>query len=116
MTQRNREFLWSTGLCLMMTVVIAALFSAESAWVWYHIDEPIAPGPLSDFLAMRQGVLTVLDLEQLRGLVTFPSFHTSAAVLLAVAVLAIRLSRAVSEFRLEAFQGGFAPLDPPPKA
>ena len=92
MTQRNREFLWATGLCLLMTVAIAAVLPAESAWVWFHIDEQIAPGPLSDFMAMRKGALTMLDLDQLRGLVTFPSFHTSAAVLLAWAARRTRFA------------------------
>jgi membrane-associated phospholipid phosphatase len=92
MIQRNREFLWATGLCLSMTVVVSALLPAESAWVWFHLDEPIAPLPLGDFLAMRTGELTLLNLEQLRGLVTFPSFHTSAAVLLAWAARGTRFA------------------------
>jgi len=83
MTVRNREFLWATAFTLLATVVISALLPAESAWVWYHSDEQIAPGPWHDFLAMRDGRLPVLDLQQLRGLVTFPSFHVAMAVLLA---------------------------------
>jgi hypothetical protein len=83
MTARNHEFLWASALALLATVVVSALLPAESAWVWYHIDEPIAPGPWRDFVAVRDGSLTFLDLQQLRGLVTFPSFHASMAVLLA---------------------------------
>lgn len=82
MAVRNREFLWATAFALLATVVISALLPAESAWVWYHSDEPIAPGPWHDFLAMRNGRLAVLDLQQLRGLVTFPSFHVAMAVML----------------------------------
>ncbi len=67
MIVRNHEFLWASALALLGTVVMSALLPAESAWVWYHIDEPIAPGPLRDFEAMREGHLTFLDLQQLRG-------------------------------------------------
>jgi membrane-associated phospholipid phosphatase len=67
---------------------------AESAWVWYHSDQPFAPVPWHDFLAMRvrDGRLTVLDLQQLRGLVTFPSFHVAMAVMLARAAQGTRFA------------------------
>lgn len=90
MFARNREYLGATALALLLTVAISALLPAESAWVWHGISEPIAPGPWQDFAAMRAGQLTVLDLAQLRGIVTFPSFHASMAVLLAWAARGTR--------------------------
>lgn len=83
MAARNREFLTATALALLSAVLISALLPAESAWVWHRSEEEIAPGPWKDFLAMRDGRLTLLDLQQLRGLVTFPSFHAAMAVVLA---------------------------------
>ncbi len=91
MLRRNREFLWAVAICLLITVTLAALLPAESAWVWFRISEPIAPRPLGDFLALRSGELRLLNLDQLQGLVTFPSFHTSAAVLLAWAARGTRV-------------------------
>ncbi len=92
MTQRTQEFLWASAIDLLITVVLAALLPAESAWVWHHAAEQVAPGPWQDFQAMRAGRLDVLDLEQLRGLVTFPSFHVSAAVVLAWAARGTRFA------------------------
>jgi membrane-associated phospholipid phosphatase len=92
MTQRTQEFLWASAIDLLITVVLAALLPAESAWVWHHAVEQVAPGPWQDFQAMRAGSLAMLDLQQLRGLVTFPSFHVSAAVLLAWAARGTRFA------------------------
>jgi membrane-associated phospholipid phosphatase len=92
MLQRNREFLWATAFALLATVAISALLPAESAWVWYHTAEPIAPAPWHDFTAMRDGHLAVLDLQQLRGLVTFPSFHVAMAVMLVRAAQGTRFA------------------------
>jgi membrane-associated phospholipid phosphatase len=92
MVARNHEFLWATTFTLLATVVLSTLLPAESAWVWYHSDQPVAPGPWHDFLAMRNGRLTVLDLQQLRGLVTFPSFHVAMAVMLARAAQGTRFA------------------------
>ncbi|MFO1023612.1 MAG: phosphatase PAP2 family protein [Acetobacteraceae bacterium] len=92
MVRRNREFLTATGISLLLTVTIAALLPAESAWVWYKSGEPVAPGPLADFLAMRRGGAVAVDLRDLRGIVTFPSFHVVMAVLLAWASRGTRFS------------------------
>jgi membrane-associated phospholipid phosphatase len=83
MTVRNRAFLWTTALSLAATVALSALCPAESAWVWHQASDRLAPGPLEDFLAMRSGRMTVLDVQQMRGLITFPSFHAEMAVVLA---------------------------------
>jgi membrane-associated phospholipid phosphatase len=92
MAARNRAFLGTTGIALLLTVAVSALLPAESAWVWHQSPEPIAPGPWNDFVAMRDGSLRVLDLQGLRGLVTFPSFHVVMAVLLAWAARGTRLA------------------------
>jgi membrane-associated phospholipid phosphatase len=90
MFERNREFLLSCAITLGITIVVSALFPAESAWVFHNSKVEVAPGPLHDFQAMRADQLTTLNLDLLRGLVTFPSFHTSAAVLLAWAARGTR--------------------------
>jgi len=82
MAARNRELLACFAIALVPTIILFAFFPAESAWVYYKVE----PGKVPEFLralnALRGGALPVIDLQRLDGLVTFPSFHTAAAVLL----------------------------------
>ena len=86
------RFLVAFGLAALVTVAIAALMPALSPLVHLGItaaDHPhitlAVPTEFADHaLALRNGTLRMVDLSGAQGLVTFPSFHTASAVLLAL--------------------------------
>ncbi len=82
-TARNREFILASALALLPTVALFAAFPAASAWAEYGVMPPPSLGFLRQLLALRAGQAPVIELGDLYGLVTFPSFHAAAAVLLA---------------------------------
>jgi hypothetical protein len=76
----------STGAC----VLLSAAIPAAGAYIHYNVPDS-ALGHLAgtgagvwhmtDFEALRAGTLRALDLQNLEGIVTFPSFHTVVALL-----------------------------------
>lgn len=100
----NQRFLIGFMSTAIITVVLAALFPAVGAYVYYNIDvatyyqhiEPAAPrvheAPL---LAMRDHSMTTL-LFPLNGLVTFPSFHSALSIVLIYAAWPVLWMRAIS--------------------
>ena len=74
---------------LMMTVAIFPLVPALGGYLYYHIprsDTHVlieAAWRFIDVLAsIRNGTLHTLDASNIEGIITFPSFHAAAAVLL----------------------------------
>jgi membrane-associated phospholipid phosphatase len=84
--ERNSELLWTLILSLLVIVPISALLPAAGAWVQYDAMRFADAGQIRDFMAMRAGTMHVLDLSRLEGLINFPSFHTTLAVLFVYAV------------------------------
>ena len=73
--ERNREFLWLLMISLLIIVPISGLLPAFNASVYY--DAPGFLAHMPDFVALRTGRFTELDLSRLQGLISFPSFHTT---------------------------------------
>lgn len=82
--QRLRLFIAANTLALGAAAVLSALVPAESAFGYFG-----TPGfwsdPLEQFRSVRDGSLRTLDLAHLTGIITFPSYHTILAVLVACA-------------------------------
>jgi membrane-associated phospholipid phosphatase len=79
------RYVLANSLALVPTIAIFWLVPARAAFAFYHDAlAPLAP-PLPDYDAvidgLRDGSLSAIDLTQLNGLITFPSFHASMAVL-----------------------------------
>ena len=89
---RNSELVWTVGLSLAIIIPISGLLPAASAWVYYDVTNLISAVHLPDFTALRAGTMQRIDLGHLEGLITFPSFHTTLAILLPYA---LRRDRAV---------------------
>ncbi|NOY30220.1 MAG: phosphatase PAP2 family protein [Planctomycetes bacterium] len=73
-------------ICLMITLLFFALVPAECPFTHYGF----APSPhqahyLEHLQGVRSGERTIVSLTDSEGLVTFPSFHTSYAILLTAA-------------------------------
>jgi PAP2 superfamily len=99
--RRLQEFTLAFGLALAVTTFFSALVPAYG---FYHLLGPALAdypniNPVAYFLSshelpqVRDGTLRTLDLINLSGLVTFPSFHAASAVLYAWALWPVRWMR-----------------------
>ena len=88
---KDRRKLESFVLCFMVSAIVAlflfACVPAEGPFCTYGYE----PGPaqqrfLTDFHAMRSGERVLVTWQQAEGLITFPSFHTTWALILAWAL------------------------------
>jgi len=76
-TDRNRELLSIAMLSLIVTTLISGIAPAVG---------PYIPGHQPDFalvlMAIRHGAVTTFALDNMKGIVTMPSFHTVMAIVL----------------------------------
>lgn len=79
--ERNAEFVWTMLSSILAVVIVSALLPAVGALAYYDATRFVQPVHLPDFMALREGRLHFVDLMQLEGLITFPSFHTTLGVL-----------------------------------
>lgn len=86
-----REFLAAYSLSLIVAILFASLWPAHAMCRTAGLEHAADPAILARagcaFLpvydGLRNGTLTVLEIAHIDGLATFPSFHTTAAILLA---------------------------------
>ena len=80
----------ATIIAVIVCISLAALFPAASAYSYLGLRAADYPHlfmqggyvHMVDFLGMRESTLRVIDMQDLRGVITFPSFHASCALLL----------------------------------
>lgn len=95
---RARAMVAATAIALALTITIFAWMPARSAVPFYQGLHP-AYLPASDVThvaitaALRNGQMTALDVANLGGLITFPSFHAAAAILFIWAAWPVRALR-----------------------
>ena len=101
---RLQEFTFAFGAALIATTVVSALVPALGVYQQIGLD----PATLSsldprayldqvrDLGPVRDGTLRNLDLFALAGIVTFPSFHATSAVLYAWALWPVRWFRPIA--------------------
>lgn len=74
-------------LALLITAAIFALLPAKGPFAFHQLAvNPTQSRYLAQFEALRAGQMQAVSLKDAEGLVTFPSFHTTWAILLAFAV------------------------------
>jgi len=85
---RLLRFVLAMGLALAMTSLIAVFVPAVSASIYIDLaplrEAGIPPGVythIPTLQALRSGTMTVIQLNDFEGLITFPSFHTAIAIL-----------------------------------
>jgi hypothetical protein len=99
--RRIEEFTFAFGLALAITTLISAFVPAIGVYQEIGLDPAslsnIDPRPyldqLRDLPPTRDGTLRHLELLNLGGIVTFPSFHAASAVLYAWALWPLRWAR-----------------------
>lgn len=99
--RRIEEFTFAFGLALFVTTLISGLVPAIGVYqeigldpaVLKHIDPAAYLDQLRDLPPTRAGTLRQLELLNLGGIVTFPSFHAASAVLYTWALWPLRWAR-----------------------
>jgi len=95
------QFALAWSISLAATVLIFPFAPALGGYLHYQLDPKDFPEVrvvaawlfASPFQAVRDGSLNVLDLSTLDGIITFPSFHAAAAVLMGWRWFAVPLLR-----------------------
>ena len=102
--QRLQEFTFAFAMALIVTTAVSALVPAIGVFQQIGLDpasfaniEPRAYlAQMRDLGPVREGALRELDLLNLTGIVTFPSFHACSAVLYAWALWPVWWARPVA--------------------
>jgi membrane-associated phospholipid phosphatase len=79
--KRVRELTSLGVISALATTIISGLLPAVSAFPYYFPDPGMQLGWVKDILALRDGSSRSIDLKNLNGLVSIPSFHTIGAIL-----------------------------------
>jgi membrane-associated phospholipid phosphatase len=101
---RAYQFSLAFVLTMMLTVIISVFLPAAGAYAFLDLSPADYPHlhPVDDFdhirhlLLLREGRMRVLEIGQLTGIVTFPSFHAAGAILYLWALWAITWTRAIA--------------------
>ena len=88
-----RAFLRWFMVSAIATVIIGILIPAAGAFVYYHLPVASTTGYVAQWAELRNGTLRTINPFDNQGLVVFPSFHTSLAVLCACAAKPLRILR-----------------------
>lgn len=80
---RNQELLLNTGVALVFTTAISTLWPAMGTFFHYGIVafNPVDSEFVAHMIALRQPQLPPFALDQMQGIITFPSFHAVLACL-----------------------------------
>jgi membrane-associated phospholipid phosphatase len=97
---RLQSFVLALGISLLATNFIAVFLPAVDAAIYIDLAprgaaalEPGVYTHVHTLEALRSGAMSVIRLDDLEGLITFPSFHTTNAILFAWALWPIRYVR-----------------------
>lgn len=81
------EYLFHFHLCAIVTVVMLAAFPAQCAFQHYGFESTLDQTRfIRHFNGLRDGSMTVVNLDDLEGLISMPSFHVAGALMVTWAV------------------------------
>lgn len=78
---RNRELIWMLAISLLVIIPLSGVLPGAGAFVLYRVVELVDAPFVAQFDMLRSGVMSVIDLGRVEGIITFPSFHTTLAIL-----------------------------------
>jgi hypothetical protein len=79
---RNSEIWWIVFTSAVVTIAGSAEFPGTNPYVYYGIENADHFLHMKHFLALRDGTLRVIILNNAQGLIQLPSFHTVLAIML----------------------------------
>jgi membrane-associated phospholipid phosphatase len=80
----NSEFIWGFLLSALLTIAISGIVPA------FGYEGVIGSPHINTLHAVREGAWTMLDIDRIDGIITFPSFHAAAGILFLYSVRHIR--------------------------
>lgn len=80
--ERARELAWLFVITLLIILPLSMVLPAEGAWAHYGVSHLTSAYYLSDFYAIRDGSMKIIDLSRINGIIQFPSFHAALALIL----------------------------------
>ena len=86
-----RAFLLWFMVSGIATIIIGTLIPAAGAFVYYHLPVASTTGYVAQWADLRNGTLRTINPFDNQGLVVFPSFHATLAVLCAYAARPLRI-------------------------
>jgi hypothetical protein len=96
---RLRTYLALFALTASSVILVSGLFPSLGTYPFYNVPDDLLPAftdprmgldHVPHILAMRDGSMQRIPLDDMRGLVAFPSFHTALAVITIWALMDIR--------------------------
>ena len=82
--ERLWEYLWHLHFSLIGALACLALWPTVYVFTYRHFDPLVAPAlvqhVMSQLWSLHAGTFRVVVLQDMQGLISFPSFHTAAAV------------------------------------
>lgn len=87
---RNNELFWVAFISLVITSFLSGIFPATGALQYYDTGLNHAVH-LHDYAVLRSGSFSEFVLRDMKGIITFPSYHTAAAVMLGYAYRGTRM-------------------------
>ncbi len=90
--QHQRAVALRHGFCIsaLATIILGVLMPAAGPFAFYHLPGADQTPYVVQFAALRDGTMHMIDLSNAQGLISFPSFHATLAVLCAYAVYTVR--------------------------
>jgi hypothetical protein len=78
------EYLWHLHVSLIGALICLALWPTVYVFTYRHFDPLVPPAMVESCMtqlwALRSGTFRVVTLQDMQGLISFPSFHTAAAI------------------------------------
>lgn len=95
---RLQAFLSLFVITSMITIIVAGLFPSIGPYAFYgpspadfsNLNPEAGTWHLEHMLGLRDGTMRHIDIRDIEGLVSFPSFHTALAIITAYALRGIR--------------------------
>ena len=81
---KNIELVWITLVSLLITTAVSGIIPACGTFYFYGVGLENAVH-LKDYFSLRTGEPLRFALDNIHGIITFPSFHTASAILLTYA-------------------------------
>jgi hypothetical protein len=75
-----REFINCVMLSSLLLLALSAVFPAHSAYIYYGVGSMEEMQSVAHFDMLRHGVMRTIDLDDIQGLISIPSYHTALAV------------------------------------
>jgi hypothetical protein len=77
-TSRNAEMLWISMLALIVTTIISAFLPAVGPYVHFFGRQT---ADIVVLMSLRAGGAHTFPIDRMQGIITFPSFHTTIAII-----------------------------------